>query len=453
VSILFYKDEILDRLAEKGNIAQFVSFSPELVQRNSRIAGVKVNYEFGSPREAIEKLFLASPEGSLNVRSFLPDQPQSHEFVYGIKNQKEVCEHVERLASQGLYTIVNETIDVNDGGVSGVLQNGVVEFAPGVVPRFVEKSADPVSTLPKEFAIRLLEEVYSCTLDIDYPSNMRVEFSLHPRKRGWRKTNTIIWEEEVVEENSIEPFFRWPTGFSKFIGDKAYGLLIAHLLGFPVPKSTVFSTNPVLGIFSFGNTTGTGEVWMRTCPIVQEPGLFTTVRGWSDPYALMASDDPKSVSIASCLAQQEVPALFSGALLSTADEVLVEGVKGFGDDFMIGKKAPASLPKEIVHDVKELYRKMKEVLGPIRMEWAHDGSQVWVLQLHVGVSESSTRIIYPGNTTNNVDFFISDGLDALRTLVKNIGSDMGILVHGNIGMSSHIADVLRKAKIPSFVVD
>jgi hypothetical protein len=163
----------------------------------------------------------------------------------------------------------------------------------------------------------------------------------------------------------------------------------------------------------------------------------------------MKSDDPEGIFLTSCIAQQEVAALYSGALISTIDEIRIEGVKGFGDEFMMGKSAPIDLPENVVSDVKALYKDMETALGPIRLEWAHDGYQVWVLQLHTGISEGSKRIIYPGEFNKKLDFHVSTGLESLRKLIQKIGPDEGVLVHGNIGMSSHIADLLRKAKIPS----
>ena len=64
---------------------------------------------------------MASSEKSINVRSYSPLSPQSQEFVYGLKTAANALEAVERLTRDGLHTIVNETIDIHDGGVSGVL--------------------------------------------------------------------------------------------------------------------------------------------------------------------------------------------------------------------------------------------------------------------------------------------------------------------------------------------
>src|SRR6266446_8195883 len=122
------KDSVLHGLADTVNIAQFVSFDPALVQRHARIRGYTIDHRFGSISEAAEGLLPFS--GSVNVRSFEPGNAKSRDFIYGLKNSDEVASHVARLASQGLYTIVNETIDVQDGGISGVALGSIVEFAP-----------------------------------------------------------------------------------------------------------------------------------------------------------------------------------------------------------------------------------------------------------------------------------------------------------------------------------
>jgi len=97
---------------------------------------------------------------------------------------------------------------------------------------------------------------------VDYSSNVRVEFSIHPLRRGFRREHTIIWELEDVGEVHTETEVVWPNNFSRYIGDKAYGPLIADLLGLPVPKSTVFGRN--VAPFRFGCETGSSEVWVRT---------------------------------------------------------------------------------------------------------------------------------------------------------------------------------------------
>lgn len=450
-----YKDEILDKLADNENVAQFVSFGPDGSQRFSRVFCFEANYKFISFSDAVGALLQAAPENSINVRSFKPNQPQGNEFHYGIIDLQVAIDHIIRLTTAGFYVIINETVDVDDGGVSGVLQGGCIEFAPGVIPRFVDKDSNtPVSTLPKAIALKLLQTVYGFSPSLDYPSGHRVEFSIHPKVRGWRHQHTIIWEEEEVSEVSIQPYFGWPNLFSAFLGDKVYGLLLAHLLGAIVPRTTCFSRKQQLGLFTFGHPTGSGQVWTRTCPKVQEPGRFSTVHKWTDPFSLMNKDDPKSESIVSCIVQEGVESKYSGALITDSEgEPVIEGVKGFGDKFMQGTDAGQAIPSNIISDVRKQYDFLSNNIGPVRFEWAHDGARVWILQLHTGRSSSYARFIFPGEPADWLQFEVGSPLSLLRDLVQYAQkNNSGIKVIGNVGMSSHVADVLRKAQIPSLIV-
>lgn len=447
-----YKDEILDQLAENANVAQFVSFGPDGDQRFSRVFGRQANAKFKTTLDAVEALLEASPESSINVRSFKPDQPQGNEFHYGISQTSQAVGHIQRLTSEGFHVIINETIDVNDGGVSGALQGGCLEFAPGVTPRFVEKdSKEPISSIPIALALNMMEIVYGFRPDLDYPKGCRVEFSIHPKPRGWHHRHTIIWEIEEVEETSINPLFIWPNPFSQFIGDKVYGLLVAHVLNAPVPRLTSFSREPLLGIYSFGSPTGSGSLWTRTCPRIQEPGRFTTIHGWTDPYSLMDSEDPTRTSIASCIVQEGVESVFSGALITeSSGERLIEGVQGFGDRFMQGSVAAENLPTNVTGALNNLYDNLAETLGDIRFEWAFDGTKAWILQLHKGRSMSSGRTIVPGEPFSWTTFEVGSGLPKLRSLVRQaVKNNSGIFVKGHVGMSSHVADILRKASVPA----
>jgi len=114
-----FKDVVLDRLADTANVAQFVSFGPgpQPPLRYARIHASPTNHLFGSVEEAVQTLLDRCVEHSANVRSFDPHQPKAHDFIYGLTSGAEVAGAVRRLAAAGLYTIVNETIDVNDGGI------------------------------------------------------------------------------------------------------------------------------------------------------------------------------------------------------------------------------------------------------------------------------------------------------------------------------------------------
>lgn len=446
--VAHYKDAVLDRLAARANVAQFASFEPgaEPVARYSRVGGFRPNHPF-AVEEAIRALLEEGPEGSVNVRSFHPEQPKSHDFLYGLTRAEEAVAAVRRLAGQGLYTIVNETIDVADGGVSGVSYAGILEFAPGDTPRCVEKPG--TASLPRQLGFRVLETVYGFRPELDQPDDVRVEFSIHPLKRGYRREHTVVWEEEETEALQLAAEIAWPNLFSRFLGDKAFGLVVADAFGLPVPAATVIPRG--VAPFTVGSSTSSGEQWIRTCAVEPEPGRFTTTRGWVDPFALMAEEDPDGRWIASVLAQEGVDATFSGAALGSADgRVVIEGVSGFGDEFMLGRRQPEPLPSGVEDDVRTLYRRAAERLGAVRLEWAHDGSTVWVLQLQRGETAEARRTIYPGDPDVEHRFEVAEGLEALRALVGRIeGSGEGIVLVGNVGVTSHLGDVLRRARIPS----
>jgi hypothetical protein len=219
------RDEFLDKLAEQINVAQFISFSPGLSprQRFSRIVGHEPNTRFPTLRHALEVLLQTSLETSVSVRSFQPESPHSHEFIYGIKSLDAAESVVKRLSLQGLHVIANETIDVHDGGVSGAVLGEVIEFAPDDTPRCVEKPG--VASLPRPWGLVMLAAVYRFAPEIDVPESLRLEFSIHPKKRGWRNTHTLGWELEEVGNFDIKAQLVWPNIFSRILGDKVFGQL------------------------------------------------------------------------------------------------------------------------------------------------------------------------------------------------------------------------------------
>lgn len=446
---LYYKDEGLNNLAEIANVAQFVSFDANLKHRFSRIKDFNSNHLFKSIEEAVKTLLSKSTEQSVNVRSYRPDSPESNPFIKDLRDVSTVIKVLTELSNNGLYTIVNEKIDEKDGGVSGVVLGDIIEFAPDVVPRGVDDPNTSTVTLPRKTGIKLLETVYGFVPDLDYPSNNRVEFSVHPIRKGYRNTHTTVWEIRNIGESYSTVNIHWPNDFSRKLGDKAFGLLMAYLHNLPVPKTTVFSR--FIAPFSFGSSTGTDENWIRTCPIEPIPGLYTTKFGWIDPFLLMQKEDPDAKSIASIISQEGVDAVYSGALLTSPDEsVIIEGSKGKGDSFMVGESSITDLPKEIVKAVNQLYKKVYKHFGSVRMEWVYDGKQVWIVQLHIGISSTIGNTIYPGEPDHFHNFNVLEGLEKLRELISKVeNKNEGIILVGNIGLSSHFGDVLRRAKIPS----
>jgi hypothetical protein len=444
------KDESLNRLADLINVAQFVSFSPSkagaLVEEFSRVLGRAPNERFGNPRHAIGTLLERSPEGSVNLRSYSPDSPQSREFIYGLRSLEDAVSAAARLAAEGLHVIVNETVDVADGGISGVAWGDIVEFVPDDTPRGVEKPG--VAALPRRWAQQLLSTVYGFAPQLTAPEEYRLEFSIHPKPRGWRMSHTIGWELSGDTAPEVMTTPRWPNNFSRLVGDKAYGLLVGHVAGLPVPHTTIL--NRRLAPFSFGRPTGSAESWLRTSPAEQVPGRYTTQKGWMDPFRLMQSEDPNHLAIASILAQASVRSLFAGAAIVLGDgRLVVEGARGDGDALMLGVRAPETLPVEVQEAVERLNERAVRALGPVRFEWAFDGSTAWLIQLHPGATQSQHDVIVPGQATRWVSFNVTEGLSALRNFVHQMAPDEGLTLVGDVGLTSHVADVVRKAGVPT----
>jgi hypothetical protein len=374
--MLIRKDRSLDMLAERGNVAQFISFSlgahGEIVQHYSRLIDLAPNHKFHTLHNALGSLLARSSDGSVNIRSFLPTSPRGREFVYGIGNVEEAVGVANRLLGEGLFIIANETVDIEDGGVSGVVQGDLMEFAPDDTPRCVEKPG--VASFPKPFGTSLLTKVYGFAPALGDSNHARLEFSIHPIPRGWKSTHTLLWEYEHSPEERTKVVQSWPNRFSRHIGDKAYGLLIADGIGLPVPRTTVIGRR--VSPFSFGIPTGSFEVWTRTCPCEPEPGRYTTAKGWVDPFRLLQTEDPTGDRIASLLCQSAVEAQYSGATIVTSEGALaIEGRQGEGAALMLGKVPPEVLPSSIVRDVEASYHRLASALGPVKFEWVHDGSQ------------------------------------------------------------------------------
>lgn len=443
------KDQSLDELARIGNVAQFVSYSPGGKTPNQqfcRIAGYEPNHRFTTVRDGLYSLVEHSPEGTINLRSFTPESPRSRDFHYGLGNVDEAESLLTRMSAEGLFVIANETVDVSDGGVSGVIQGGVAEFAPDDTPRCVEKEG--TASMPSDLAKSIIRMVFGFEPETVAADRGRLEFSIHPKPRGWRRSHTLMWEYEGTESAPAQPAMKWPNRFSQHIGDKTFGLLVAHAIGLPVPRTTCFSRR--VAPFTFGQDTASREVWTRTCPRDQEPGRYTTVKGWADPFKLLAIEDPQGTQIPAILCQAAVPATHSGAAITDATgKLVIEGTAGEGDHFMLGRKMPERIPTSVMADVGTLYDLAKASLGPVRFEWVHDGSRAWIVQLHKGATDSAASTIVPGDARRWEVFQVSRGLEALRGFLDGLPGDVGVSIEGEIGLTSHFADLLRKARRPA----
>lgn len=450
------KDEKLISLlnTRNYNIANFFSVSPNMKIENKTF---DIDSKNANLKEHILKLLKIANSKSVNIRCFSNEQPKGNRFVYG-KTEKdidEILEVIKQNCEEGKYSIINETIDTTDGGVSGVLFNDTMEFAPNDTPRCVEKEG--VCSLPSMIGKELIKRVYGFYMSLLPQEWERVEFSIHPKKEGVQRKHEIIWESEDVKPRNTQTTIKWPNNFSKFIGDKTFGLLIADILGFPVPRTTVIARN--VAPFTFGADISV-EKWIRTAPIVKESGKYYTENKWCDPFKLMNEEEAKGsneTNIAAILSQDAIDAVFSGAAIITdKDETTItECVPGEGDDYMIGKSSIVIVPEEVSKAVTELIlniRSKHHILGNVSIEWVYDGKTAWVVQMNQINTLGQGCTIVNGDPAYYDQFEVSQGLEALRSKINDIkDKDIGIELIGDVGICSHFGDILRQANIPSFI--
>lgn len=463
------KDQKLDEFAQRGvNIAQFVSYGPDGKKRYSRVRGTYPTHRTASVEGAVQAI-LDTGAPFVNIRSFLPNKPDGNPFHMGRKEKwasvVQIADVVRKLLREGYYVIVNEDINVADGGFSGVVMGEIAEFAPLDTPRCVEKTTEPrCAIMPRGMMEKMVQVVYERRVGFPYSRNHRIEFSVHPGPVGYLREPYIVWQEEAIEPGTgpAATMPRWPNRYSVAMGDKAFGLLMAHLSGLPVPYTRV--DGRIIPPFSFGEPTGSAEErWVRTCPRTQEPGQFTTRHGYLDPFALMQREDPDGTRIASVIHQHDVAAAYSGAALTRydfrdGDKLVVEGARGYGDRFMVGGTGAEKLPPYVHDAVYRLWQQATRDFGPVRFEWVvDDHHQPWIVQFHAGAADMSVGdIIYPGEPTKGWQRYdVSGGLEGLRDLIRRVPpaarfpNYTGIVLVGNVGITSHFGDLLRRAKIPS----
>lgn len=467
------KDAVNHSLTQRGvNVASFISFGPDGKQRFACVRGISPDTNFSDYKHAVEAMYATDYIELVNIRTFLPDKPDGNPFLPGAKHgfsdpavaAEAIADHVK----QGYHVIVNENIDPSDGGFSGVAMGDSVEFAACDIPRCVDKEEDvPCAALSRSLTRRLVREVYGFNLVFPFPSTWRVEFSVHPGPSGYFGEKLTIWQAEEMPVGALQPAPPpvWPNRYSIYLSDKAFGLLMADLHDFPVPYTKVFGR--VIPPFSFGTEVHSGEGdWIRTCPRQQEPGLYTTKRGYMDPFALMEREDPPEKSedeeneedprkrkIAAIIVQQGIKPGYSGAAITGHDgKAIIEGKAGRGDVFMTGCAPSQDLPRDVASAITSLWFELSKTFGTVRFEWVFDNyrKQPWIIQLHGGKSESVGDIIYPGEAITWHDFKVPGDLEKLRALSKQAQKEnAGIRLLGNIGITSHPADILRRDKVPS----
>ena len=209
------KDDKLSFIYNAGNnIARFISVSPE---NKIRHVWIDENYTSSNDlKENIINLINLSSSKSVNIRSFSEESVKGNRFVYGKKLEDidEIMQIINENCKEGKYSIINETIDINDGGVSGVIMGNIIEFSPNDTPRCVEKEG--VCRLPLNVGLAILKTVYGFMPRHTFRPNHRIEFSIHPQMEGIMNWHTVIWEYEEIEE----------TSFANFIIESASSILI-----------------------------------------------------------------------------------------------------------------------------------------------------------------------------------------------------------------------------------
>lgn len=453
--VIMLKDDKLSFIYNTGNnIARFMSISPEYKIRHINID--KEYFSTGDIKEHILNLINVSSRKSVNIRSFSEECVKSNRFVYGKKLEDidEIIDIIKENCAAGKYSIVNETIDVNDGGVSGVIMGNIIEFSPNDTPRCVEKEG--VCRLPLNLGLHMLKTVYGFSPEYSFGDNYRTEFSIHPNREGLREGHTIIWEYEGMEKTEFDIKILYPNNFSKFIGDKVFGLLLADFYKFNVPYTTVICRN--VAPFTFGKFTGLNEKWIRTSPIVKESGKYFTGNKWQDPFKLIIEEESKGdkdINISSILSQSAVNPVYSGGAIISSNSHHIEGVSGKGDEFMLGNdnftKLPIKLKRELEYEFTKLST-LNDILGDVSVEWVYDGSKIWIVQLNRLKHTSKGNIIVKGNPSEYMDFDVRKGLNELRVLINSIkDKNVGVKLIGNVGITSHFGDILRQFDIPSFI--
>lgn len=454
-----FKDDKLAYINDMGlgNIAQYISIDP-----NGKIKHVQINNYIGHEtdlKQLITDLIKSSRSGAVNIRSFSPNVMKGNKLVYNktIYDIEEIIQQVQQNCSEGKYSIVNENIDVNDGGVSGVVLGDIIEFSPKDTPKCVDK--EEVCLLEKKLGYHVLKTVYGFHPELNFSDEYRVEFSIHPNREGVKKTHTVVWEYELFENTKHKFKITWPNKFSKFIGDKTFGLIIADYLGLNVPFTTVLARE--VAPFTFGRKTGLFEKWIRTCPIVKESGKYYTGDQWVDPFKLMQSEEEKGteeINIAAILSQDAVDAYYSGGAIISKDAKndVIEGVQGNGELFMLGKNYKSDLPEHIKNELgiaMNILRSHNNLLGDVSIEWVYDNEKIWIVQLNQLKNNGSGNVIVSGVPSFYEKFNVQEGLEALRERIKVIeNKNIGIELIGNVGITSHFGDLLRQSNIPSKIV-
>ena len=165
----------------------------------------------------------------------------------------------------------------------------------------------------------------------------------------------------------------------------------------------------------------------------------------------------EEINIASILSQSSVEAIYSGGAIIAKEKKndVIEGVRGKGDDFMVGLKGENQLPADLsykVHGLLDLIREYYSLIGDVSIEWVYDGDKIWIVQMNQLEHLGEGAVIVPGRPSVYKKVYVEEGLETLRKVINIIkDKDIGIELVGNVGLCSHFGDLLRHANIPSYI--
>ncbi len=468
LSKLIARDERVLRIQHTHNVAQFISlnddFSVRICVFRDRL------FSTTDPKVALAFLFEHALDHRVNVRIFKPSTSTGALFFSDIASIEHVFAILTEHKIEGGYSIISETIDLNDGGVAGALYGDVVEFRQGSTPKFVDQQRHGLfPQMQKRAAERMLSVVYGSDIDFSmFNANVRVEFSTHPSGCGTQFKRFLLWDcYEVTPQRQAIPHLVWPNSFSEWMGDKCFGLLAAWSMGFLVPKTEAVlhpmslkedencsrtRWTPPEGL-TFGEETGEPGFWTRTCPFRPTPGKYPTYKTRCDPLDVMLRLDPNGSVIRSCLVQQDVHAQYSGAAQVSDDIVRIEGVQGEGSKLMMGTQSPEQLPTSVNQAVIKLSEELKSAFGPCRFEWAWQTNQVWLLQINQLQKQHPTITQFAEIRLGYLEFDPDLGLDELDRIISLAKrNDQDILVTKRVGLTSHVCELLNRSKLRFAIV-
>jgi hypothetical protein len=467
LSKLLPRDVRVSEIGKTYSVAQYVSLDADLSPRTSVL-----NTSSALPRDPkahLSALFDSAPSHRVNVRIFSPGTSTGALFFSAVETVEGVIELItNHIVEQG-YAIVSEMIDLDDGGVAGVLYGDIVEFKQGETPKFVDRQrSDSFPQLRRDAAERMLQAIYGSDVDLSKISDsMRVEFSTHPQECGTPPARFLVWDCYEVAPQHSKPRLVWPNSFSEWLGDKCFGLLAAWCMDFRVPK-TLAVLNPLMwdpvsgrgrsrwtpaGGVAFGEETGGHRVWTRTCPAHRMPGRYPTFSTRHDPFALMLRADPEGKHLRSVLDQQDVAAEYSGAGQVTEGALIIEGVSGTGTDLMMGTQSPEQLPTIVGSSIHELSQKLYACFGACRFEWAWKERCAWLLQVNLLTSQIGDTATISQIRSNYIEFDPDTGLDELDRVIRSAKlEDRDVLIIKRVGITSHVCELLNGAGVRFAIV-